>query len=83
MRAVKNAYLPKQKYRDPTSCAFFNFSTKVNKQGLNITPLDIGTRRSGENQINNALVLPLHVYMVPLLGTAIKRPGTSRYLVAS
>jgi hypothetical protein len=46
-----------------------NFGTKFNEQSLNITPLDIGARWPGKNQVNNALVFPLHANMVPVLGT--------------
>jgi hypothetical protein len=70
MRTVENAQLSKQKYRDPTSSSLLDFSTKFNKERLNITPLDIGARRPGKNQVNNSLVFPLHANMVPVLGTA-------------
>jgi hypothetical protein len=83
MRTVENTHLPKQKYRDPTSSSLLNFGTKFNEQSLNITPLDIGARWPSKNQVNNALVFALHAFMVPFLGTAIKRFDTRTSLVGS
>jgi hypothetical protein len=83
MRTVENAHLPKQKYRDPTSSSLLNFSTKFNEQSLNIMPLDIGARWPGKNQVNSSLVFPLRAFMVPFLGTAIKRSDTRTSLVGS
>ncbi len=69
MRSVKYPYLIKQEYRNPAASPLFDLSTKLNKQGLNLTPLNVRARWSREDQLDRSLAPSLHQKIVPLSGT--------------
>jgi hypothetical protein len=61
---------------DAASFALADFSAKLAKERLDIPPLDVGAGRVGEDCFKRALMLSLHVLMVPKTGTA-DRTGES------
>lgn len=66
---MKDANFVKQNNRNATSFPLANFSAELLKQPFNITPLNIGTHRMGENCFKGSLVPSLHLLMVPYLST--------------
>ena len=46
--------------RNAAAFAFADLSAQLQKQGLYVTPLDVGAGRAGEYQLKRALMLALH-----------------------
>lgn len=66
---MEDANFVKQNNRDATAFPLANFSTELLKQPFNITPLNIGAYRMGENSFKGSLVFSLHLLIVPYLST--------------
>ncbi len=66
---MKDANFVKQNNRNATAFPLANFSAELLKQPFNITPLNIGTYRMGENCFKGSLVFSLHLLIVPYLST--------------
>lgn len=69
MRTVKHPDLVKKNHRNPASFALTDLCPQLDKQCLNVTPLDIGAYGTGKNSLKGFLVLSFHARMVPDLGT--------------
>ena len=65
MWSMENANFGEQDYCDAAAFSLTDLGSKFNKERLNITPLNVGARRSREDQFKNALVSTLHCGMVP------------------
>jgi hypothetical protein len=60
MRTMEDPDLPEQHYSDPAALAPTDFSPKLNKERLNITPLDIGTDWMRKDSFQGSAVLSSH-----------------------
>ena len=72
---MKNTYLAKQDNSHATAFSFTDLCTQFLKQTFNVTPLNVGTCWSGEDEIQRALVFSLHRQMVLLFGTFSSMQG--------
>ena len=66
---MKNANLLEQYNRYATAFSLTYLGAQFAEQCFDIAPPNIAARRTSENQIKGALVLPLHSHMVPESGT--------------
>ncbi len=62
---MENPHLIEQDYGYATTFSLADFSAQFHEQRFDITPLDVATSGSGEDQFKSALVLPLHANIVP------------------
>ena len=62
--------LAKQNDRDAAASPFADLPTKLLKQGFDVPPRQAAAYRSGEDQLEGSLVLPLHCTMVLPPGTS-------------
>jgi hypothetical protein len=60
MRSMKDTNLLKQNDGNTASLAFADICPKLNKQGLDISPLNVCACRAGEDQFQGSLVPPFH-----------------------
>jgi hypothetical protein len=67
---VKDPDFAKQNNRDPAASPLADLPTKLMKQGFIVFPLQAIAYRTGEDQLKDALVLPLHPTMVLRIGTS-------------
>ena len=66
---MKHTHFFEQDDSDTTAFSLADFGAQFYEQALNISPLDVATRRAGKNKFKGASVLPLHTAIVPLSGT--------------
>lgn len=57
---MEHSDLAEEDYRNAAAFAFTDLSAQFRKQGLYVTPLDVGAGRAGEYQLKRALMLALH-----------------------
>jgi len=81
---VEHTHFAEEDHRHPTTFALTDLGTELNKQRLDVTPLNIGTHRASVNGFDGFLVLPLHGwngtnfrYQVKHSGFCGERRGTS------
>lgn len=55
---MENAYFREQDHGDTATFPLTDFCAQFKKQHLDVSPLNVRTRRAGENQLKGALVLP-------------------------
>jgi hypothetical protein len=70
---MKHPHFIKQDYSDTTTLSLADFGAQLYEQRFDIAPLDVPTRGAGEDQLESALVVPLHAEIVPLSGTETER----------
>ena len=58
---MEDPYLAEQDHGNTAACALSNFCAQFREERFNVSPLDIGARRTSEDQFKCALVSPLHV----------------------
>lgn len=81
MRAVKHSNLTEQNYCYSTTFALTDFSTRLDEQCFNLSPMDVAAYRAGENSLQGFLVLPLHAELIPQNSTISMRLGDGAGLV--
>ncbi len=57
---MEHAHFAKQNYGYAATLALGNFCAQFAEQGFNVAPLHVGAGRVGKQQLERALVLPLH-----------------------
>ena len=75
---MKNSNFVKQDDGNATTLTLRHFSTKFYKKSLYVAPLDAPACRPSKDQVEGALVLPLHVNIVPLKGTSTAQMNFER-----
>ena len=65
MRPAEYPNLPEENHRDPATFPLADLGPKLNKQGLDVAPVDIGAHRAGKDGLKGLLVLPLCAEIVP------------------
>lgn len=58
---MKDTYFFKQHHRYTAAFSLADLGTQFFKQSVNVAPLDVGARWSGENKFERALVFSLHL----------------------
>ncbi len=62
---MKHPYFFKQDHSYATALSLAYLGAQFYEQALDVSPLDIPTRRPGDDHLESALVLPLHARIVP------------------
>ena len=67
---MKDANFVKQDDGNATTFSFHHFRSKFDEQSRYVAPLYVSAGGPSKDQVESALVLPLHTKIVPLKGTA-------------
>jgi hypothetical protein len=65
MRAMKHSHFFEQNNGYPTPFALADLGAQLTEQRLDIAPLDVAAGGASKDQLERALVLSLHLAMVP------------------
>jgi hypothetical protein len=60
MRSMKYTYLAEEDYSHTATFALGDLCAEFSKQGFDVTPLEVGAGRVNEQEVERALMLPLH-----------------------
>jgi hypothetical protein len=62
MRPMKDAYFSEEDYCDPAAGSTADVGPQLDEQGLDSVPRNIGTCRTGEDQIQRPLMASFHLW---------------------